>query len=87
MDQHTFVRSAQENYEQRLMDPTSDRFEDAHYPLNRKKENEVVPLHRLDHAIQGVWQSELRSQSIKRRWSALNAATSTGKSRDRDAGG
>lgn len=58
MDQHTFVRWAQENYEQRLMDPTSDRFEDAHYPLNRKKGNEVIPLHRLDHAIQGVWQSE-----------------------------
>jgi len=58
MDQHEYVAWAQENYEQLLMDPTSDRFEDAHYPWSKKKGNTTIDLHHLDHAIQGIWQSE-----------------------------
>jgi len=58
MDQHIFVAWCRENYEQLLMDPTSNRFEDAHYPWSKKKGDKTIDLHYLDHALHGLWQSE-----------------------------
>jgi hypothetical protein len=53
MNQHEFVKWAQQQHQ--FVDET---FEDAHYPLPRDQGEETIKLHHLDHAIQGVFQSE-----------------------------
>lgn len=69
MDQHDFVRWAQRQYDELGIIPTLEapgtgtrderqEFEAAHYPLSRKSGNTTIPLHWLDHAIQGLWQTE-----------------------------
>lgn len=53
MDQNKFVLWA--NKQHQFVDET---FEDAHFPLPKDLGTETIKLHHLDHAIQGLFQSE-----------------------------
>lgn len=66
MDQHLFVRWAQRNYDELglrpVLEPTVSGvvrdWQEAHYPWSQKLCDTKIPLAPLDHAIQGLWQSE-----------------------------
>ena len=61
MNQIEFSRWAQRQYDELGLDPTPERYsgyETAHSPLPKSMGDRVIPLHRFDHAIHDIYQSE-----------------------------